>query len=608
MNQAVENTEKQKTEERNKIDGQQFYNAFAKGAEKVIEKRRSLDEINVFPVADSDTGKNMAQTLRSVAQASEPEESVGSVTQDMAQAALLSSRGNSGIILAQFLNGISKATKDRDRLHLEEFARAMKVAANHAYEATNQPVEGTILTVMREWSRSFSEFVSRKKDLMESLDYSLDTARQSLEDTKNRLKELREADVVDAGAKGFVLFLEGISTFFKEGSTASFSRFRNLEDAGSSHVIEESQGVEGPRYCTEVVLAGEELSTEELRSKAAEFGNSLVIAGGDGQYHVHIHTDKPGELVYELSKTGTVTDQKVDDMKKQHQAAYERESSVAIVTDSTCDLPEAVLDRLPVYTVPLQVNFGQDQYMDKVTIKPNQFYRMLEELEDEEEFPTSSQPSVGDFKNTYSYLLDHYDSILSLHISGKLSGTYETAVKAAEEFEEDRIAVIDSQQLSTSLGLVVQELAGELETDPNLEYLTKKAKELSDRSRILVSVRNLKYMIRGGRVSKLKGFLARILNFKPIISVEEGESELHGKPLLRSTNYRQILDMMGEADSEKGIKKYALGHVSAPEEASKLARMIENDLGLEPDYSMDISPLIGSHAGIGAVSVSYLTE
>lgn len=608
MNQAVENTEKRKIEKRNKIDGQEFYNAFAKGAEKVIEKRRSLDEINVFPVADSDTGKNMAQTLRSVAQASEPSESVGSVTQDMAQAALLSSRGNSGIILAQFLNGISKATKDRDHLQLEEFARAMNVAANHAYEATNQPVEGTILTIMREWSNSLSEFVTRKKDLLESLDYSLETARKSLEDTKNRLKELREADVVDAGAKGFVLFLEGISTFFREGSTASFSRFRNLEEVESSHGIEESQGVNGPRYCTEVVLTGEELSNEELRDKAAEFGNSLVIAGGNGQYHVHIHTNNPGELVYELSRTGTVTDQKVDDMKKQHQAAYERESSVAIVTDSTCDLPEETIDRLPVYPVPLKVHFGQDEYMDKVTIKPDQFYRMLEELGDEEEFPTSSQPSVGDFKKTYSYLLDHYDSILSLHLSGELSGTHQTAVKAAEDFDEERISVVDSQQLSTSLGLVIQELAGELEGEPDLDDLTERAKELSDRSRILVSVRNLKYMVRGGRVSKLKGFLARILNFKPIISVEDGESELHGKPILRSTNYRQILDMMEEADKEEGIKKYALGHVSAPEEASELAGMIEEELGLEPDYSMDISPLIGSHAGIGAVSASYLTE
>ncbi|MBS3765638.1 DegV family EDD domain-containing protein [Candidatus Bipolaricaulota bacterium] len=608
MNQAIEDRENTEIKEKKKIDGQELYNAFAKGAEKVIEKRKSLDEINVFPVADSDTGKNMARTLRSVAQSSKPEPSVGTVTKDMAQAALLGSRGNSGIILAQFLNGMSKATGDREHLHLDEFAHAMKVAANHAYEATNQPVDGTILTVMKDWSRSLNEFTSRKKDLMESLDYSLESARESLQETKSRLKELREADVVDAGAKGFVLFLEGVSTFFKEGSTASFSRLKDLDRETSPHSIEESQGVEGPRYCTEVVLTGDELDSEELKREAEQFGESLVVAGGNGQYHVHIHTDNPGQLVYQLEKTGVVADQKVDDMQKQHQAAYERETDVALVTDSTCDLPEEVIDSFPIYTVPLKVNFGDNQFMDKVTIKPEQFYQMLEELGSEDEFPTSSQPSIGDFLDTYSFLLEHYDSVLSLHLSGELSGTYEAALEAANRVDEERIRVVDSKQLSTSLGLVVQELAREIESGSEIDQLVKKAQKLSDKSRILVSVRDLKYMIQGGRVSKLKGLLARILNFKPIISVEDGESALHGKPLFRSTNYRQILNMMEGADEENGIKDYAIGHVSAESEAEKLTDMIEDQLGLEPDYTMDISPLIGSHAGIGAVAVSYLTE
>ncbi|MFP4135982.1 MAG: DAK2 domain-containing protein [Candidatus Acetothermia bacterium] len=607
MNQAVENQEKNDLKEE-KINGRELYNAFAKGAEKVIERRKSLDEINVFPVADSDTGKNMAQTLRSVARASSPESSVGTVTSEMAQAALLDSRGNSGIILAQFLNGMSKATRNRDQLHLDEFARTMKVAANHAYEATNQPVEGTILTVMREWASSFHEFASSKKDLMESFDYSLETARESLKETKSRLKELREADVVDAGAKGFVLFLEGVSSFFKEGSTASFSRFKELDDSAPDHPVERSRDVDGPRYCTEVVLTGDELGNEELKEKAVKFGNSLVVAGGDGQYHVHLHTDQPGEMVYELGKTGTVADQKVDDMKKQHQAAYERTSEIALVTDSTCDLPGEVIDHLPIYTVPLKVSFGDDQFTDKVTIKPDQFYRMLQELSDEEEFPTSSQPSIGDFVDTYSFLLEHYDSILSVHLSGKLSGTYEAAVEAADRVNEEKIQVVDSKQLSTSLGLIVQELAHDIESGSGMDQLVQKARELSERSRILVSVKNLKYMVRGGRVSRLKGFLARILNFKPIISVEDGESALHGKPLLRRTNYKQILDMMEDADQKNGITNYAIGHVSAEEEAEKLSEMIENRLGFEPDYTMDISPLIGSHAGIGAVSASYLTE
>ncbi len=591
-----------------KIDGEKFYNAFAKGAEKVIEKRKLLDDINVFPVADGDTGKNMAQTLRSIAENTKPTNSVGTVSEEMAQAALLSSRGNSGIIFAQFMNGISKATRQRDHLRLTEFARAMKVGANHAYKATSQPVEGTILTVMKEWSDSFHEFVSRKKDLPASLESSLKAANESLEETRTRLKVLREANVVDAGAKGFVLFLEGIMAFFKEGRTASFKKINDLEE-GTAHRIDESQGIAGPRYCTEVVLSEAKLNTDQLRDLAEGYGESLVIAGSAGKYHVHIHSDTPAELIYELQKTGTVVDQKVDDMQKQHEAVYERNGSIAIVTDSTCDLPEELVDRYPIYPVSLAVSFGEDQFLDKKTITPDQFYRMLEELGEDEEFPTSSQPSVGQFKETYSFLLDNYDSIVSLHISGELSGTVKAARKAAEEIDRERISIVDTRQLSTSLGLIVREVAQELTPESRREDLVELAKDLRKRTKILVSVRDLKYMVRGGRVNRLEGFLARLLNFKPIISLDEtGDSELHGKPLFRSTNYKQIVKMMKNPHNGSRIKNYAIGHVRAGGEAKKLARMIESEIGLSPDYTMDISPLIGSHAGIGAVSVSYLTE
>ncbi len=590
------------------IDGRKLYNAFAKGAEKVVEKRKLLDDINVFPVADGDTGKNMAQTLRSIAKNTKPDNSVGTVSKDMAQVALLSSRGNSGIILAQFFNGISKATGQRDHLQLTEFARAMKVGADHAYKATNQPVEGTILTVMREWAQSLHEYASNKNDLSESLENSLEVANNSLKKTKSRLEELREANVVDAGAKGFVLFLEGISAFFRKGETATFESIGELEKE-TSHHIGEDQGITGPRYCTEVVLTGESLKAEELGNLAEGYGESLVIAGSEGQYHIHIHTDNPAELIYELEKTGTVAEQKVDDMQKQHEAVYERSTEIAIVTDSTCDLPREVIDELPIYPVPLTVNFGDDQFLDKSTITPDQFYRMLEELEEDEEYPSSSQPSIGQFKQKYSFLLDHYDSILSLHIAGELSGTVEAARKAAKEVDESRISVVDTRQLSTSLGLIVQEVANRLEDGLDRQELVDLTKKLRRKAKILVSVKDLKYMVRGGRVNRLEGFLARLLNFKPIISLDKtGNSELHGRPLLRRTNFDQIIEMISNPHNDSKVKRYAIGHVRAKEEAEELAGTIEEEIGLSPDYTMDISPLIGAHAGIGALSVSYLTE
>ncbi|MBS3740403.1 DegV family EDD domain-containing protein [Candidatus Bipolaricaulota bacterium] len=591
-----------------KIDGEKLYNAFAKGAEKVIEKRKLLDDINVFPVADGDTGKNMAKTLRSIAEKTRPEKSVSRVSKDMAHAALVNSRGNSGIIFAQFINGVSKATEKREHLQLTEFAHAMKVGANHAYKATSHPVEGTILTVMKEWAHSLQKLASEKRDLFESLDHSLEAANKSLRETKSRLKELREANVVDAGAKGFVLFLEGIQTFFKDGQTASFDKIEDLEEKSTVH-IDEKQGLAGPRYCTEVVLTGESLESDELRDLAEEYGDSLVIAGAEGQYHVHIHTDRPAELIYKLQETGTIADQKVDDMMKQHQAVYERETEVALVTDSTCDLPQEVIDDYPVYPVPLSVNFGVNQFLDKETISPDQFYRMLEDLGRDEEYPTSSQPSVGQFKETYSFLLEHYDSIVSLHIAEALSGTVDAAREAAKEVDESKITVIDTRQLSTSLGLLVEEIAHKLKKGADHKDLVKLSKTLRRKAKILVSVKDLKYMVQGGRVNRLEGFLARLLNFKPIISLDEkGESELHGRPLLRKTNFNQILDMVKNPHNDSRVEKYAIGHVRAPEEAKELAEMIENETGLTPEYTMDISPLIGAHAGIGAVSVSYLTE
>lgn len=591
-----------------KIDGEKLYNAFTKGAEKVIEKRKLLDDINVFPVADGDTGKNMAKTLRSIAEKTRPEKSVSNVSKDMAHAALVNSRGNSGIIFAQFMNGVSKATEKQEHLQLTEFAHAMKVGANHAYKATSHPVEGTILTVMKEWAHSLQELASEKRDLFESLDHSLKAANKSLQETKTKLKELREANVVDAGAKGFVLFLEGIQAFFKDEQTATFDNIGELEDESTVH-IDEKQGLSGPRYCTEVVLTGESLESDKLRDLTEEYGDSLVIAGADGQYHVHIHTDSPAELIYKLKETGTIADQKVDDVMKQHQAVYERNTEIALVTDSTCDLPQEVIDDYPVYPVPLSVNFGVDQFLDKVTISPDQFYRMLEDLGKNEEYPTSSQPSVGQFKETYSFLLEHYDSVVSLHIAEALSGTVEAAREAAKEVEESKISVVDTRQLSTSLGLIVQEVAKGLKEGLDHQELVDLTKSLRNKAKILVSVKDLKYMVRGGRVSQLKGVLARILNFKPIISLDEsGESELHGKPLFRGTNFNQILEMTQNTHNNSAVKKYAIGHVHAPEEARKLADVIESEIGLSPDYTMDISPLIGAHAGIGAVSVSYLTE
>jgi DegV family protein with EDD domain len=174
---------------------------------------------------------------------------------------------------------------------------------------------------------------------------------------------------------------------------------------------------------------------------------------------------------------------------------------------------------------------------------------------------------------------------------------------------ELKIDVIDSRQLATSLGVVVSQVAELLDSEPSHDAIVAHAKELCGRAKILVSVRTLEYMVRGGRVSPLKGFMAKLFNLKPIVSVDaDGKSQLYGKSFGYQANIQKIRKMVNQAATEHGLAKIAVGHVDALEDAEALASQLEADTGLPVSYIYPVSPIIGVHAGIGAVCVSYLTK
>lgn len=593
-----------RSNEPTRIDGHRLYHSFLRGAEEVIKKKKAIDEINVFPVSDGDTGENLAKTLRSVAHRTAAVESVSTVSNNMAEAALMGSQGNSGIIFAQFLQGISRAAEDNYTLDLNEYARVMQEAAEYVYQVTNEPVEGTILTVMRDWAQALDRFTEHRKSLAEAVEDSLQAARNSLRKTTYQLEVLQREGVVDAGAKGFVHFLEGVFQFLRDGQPANFTG-SSAQPESLTHTTG-SKTAPSPRYCTEALLKVGNSDLSQLRQQLESLGESIMVARAGQKARIHIHTDNPPELFGLAKERGQVLQSKVDDMLRQYQAANTQHPDVAVVTDSTCDLPPEVIDRYNIHVIPLRISFGPHKFLDKIGHTPDQFYQALEQLEPEDEYPQSSQPPVSDFVDTYSFLLDHYDSVLSLHLASPLSGTYDVAVRAAEEVE-DKIEVIDTKQLSTSLGLIVCEVARSVENGASLQHVAEQTRQLRDKAKILVSVRNLKYMIRGGRVSKLKGFLANLVNFKPIISLDKtGDSELYGRAIFRRSNFRQMVEIMKDRDQENGIKSYAIGHAHAEDMGRELAEQIQGALGTGPEYIMDISPLIGSHAGSGAVSVSFV--
>ena len=195
------------------LDGRNLYYTFIAGARKVIEHQVELNKINVFPVNDGDTGTNLASTIRAVIDSLHPHRSYKITADRIAETTLMNARGNSGIIFAQFLYGMSTETGNYKTITISQFAESIKKSVRYIYEAVSNPVEGTMLTVIKDWANYIYENRYRITDFNELFISSMNVLNKSLIETKSKLAVLAKANVVDAGARGFVFFVEGITDF-----------------------------------------------------------------------------------------------------------------------------------------------------------------------------------------------------------------------------------------------------------------------------------------------------------------------------------------------------------------------------------------------------------
>lgn len=588
------------------INGKFLYYAFIAGGKQILQNQVELNRINVFPVNDKDTGSNLASTIRSVIDSIKPHKSYETMVNNIGHASLMGARGNSGVIFAQFLHGLGRETRDKSIITLPEFAETVKRSIPYIYEAIAKPMEGTMLTVIKEWS----EFLNSKKESVHNFEKiiidSLTVLEKSLAGTTAKLKELNKTGFVDAGAKGFVLFIKGIIDFIKDRNIRSL--VSEQEPAISLiHTEEISDEEIDFRYCTEAVIKNLTISKKEFQNILEKRGDSIVVAGSDSICRMHVHTNTPAELFHELKDYGLISYQKVDDMVRQQETAFKRKWNIALVTDSTCDLPMDLIDRYQVNVVPINLNFGDNHYLDKVTIQPEQFY---ERLETSEEFPRTSQINEQAFTNLYSHLASHYDAILAIHLTGKFSGTYMNSKKAGQRIEKEfgkPVHVIDSKNISGGLGLIVLKAAQEIEKGMPLDQIVHSVEKDLDQSKIFVSVRNLKYMIRGGRVSKPKGLLAKALGLNPVISMDkDGKSILFGKTFSQAASIVKVFRHIRNIGKGKAIWNYAILHADNSEGAKEAESEMKKITGRQAVSVVNISPVIGMHAGKGAVAVSLM--
>jgi len=599
------------------LNGRRLKNAIIAGAESVIMRKEYLNKINVFPVADGDTGTNMALTLKSVVDGLYEcdDSTVDAVVTCAADAALIGSRGNSGSILAQFYQGMAAGLAGKERVTAPEFGQSLLVAKAYAYEAMLEPKEGTILTVIRDWTNSILQLVQRTTDFKEIVAESIKTAKESLARTPDQLivngvPVLKKAGVVDSGAQGFVDMLQGIYDFMHKGNLREYlkRKFFSFVSTSSSDstIAEVSNATITFRYCTEFILEnGPNYDKSALRKTLIEHGNSLIIGGSATKTKVHIHTNEP-EKIFELaSRFGIVQKKKFEDMIAQHQAAFGKKS-IGIVTDSTCDLPDDYLEKHDVRIVPLQVRFGDDEYLDRVTISAQEFYQRLSASDI---LPKTSQPATAAFKQVYEDMLRIYDSIVGIFISSGISGTFQNARTTSKFFKDRKFAIIDSKITSLGMGILIKEAVKMRDEGKSLSEIEARLNDMSTRIRAYLSLETIDNLVRGGRLSKSKGLFAKLLHINPVLTFDD-----KGKivPLDKGVGSKGSLDKAIEYATRylEGKTNLQISVVYS----DKIARALYAKEQLSarfPDVPIEIaqiSPVLGTYGGPGTAAIIVYGE
>jgi len=585
----------------NSLTNELIFNSFMIGAKNVIKEKNNLNAINVFPVPDGDTGSNLASMMTSILERSKLGQDSMETMRSIADAAIVGARGNSGIIFAQYINGFSMGIK-KEIIDKDAFVEIVTEASDYAYKAIAKPVEGTIITLMRTWAHSLTHLKDAASTFIDWMMKSFKQVKQDLVKTTEMLAVLKENKVVDAGAKGFVHFIEG---FIKalNGEEVSLD-FEEVEMIDHPHV--DHLDVTQKRYCTEALIRGDHFNTDEIKPILETLGDSLVFAGSDRTLRIHAHTDHPDDVFAYLNSIGRLAEQKVDDMKMQYEVINQRKYPIALVTDSIADLPVELVEKYQIHMFPLNLMIDKTSFLDKITIHSSRFYDMMNTLK---VYPTSSQPNAKSLENFFSFLTTYYNDVIVLTVSQKMSGTYRAFVDAASKFEKHNIRVVDSRQNSGAEGLLVLKAAEMIEAGEKIDDIVASLERLRRQTKILVSVKTLKYMVRSGRVGKVSGWVGRVLNLKPVISIDEaGNGFIFNKGLsLRGSN-NKIKNHVQEIEKKYGIETYAIVHANATDRANQYAKVYEEIIGKRPRYIMDISSVVAMNAGIGAVAIAYIRK
>lgn len=590
------------------LDGDTLAIALTSGIHRVMGEQELLNRINVFPVADSDTGTNLSLSLSSALGVlrGPDEKHLGTMLAAVADALLDGARGNSGAIVAQFFQGMSDSAGEITRFTTYTFSKAVRAGSEYAHDALSQPREGTILSVIAAFADSIDYQVSddRETDFSLVVENAVQRVEEALANTPNQLEVLRNAGVVDAGAKGFAELVAGISDFLSDGTVVPMPNIALQLDIEPPVDFAEADNESRFRFCTECLVTAADIDRRKLREAFAEIGDSFVLAGTKGKARIHIHVDDP-DAVFDIARRfGRLSAEKADDMHRQQHSVHDASRRFAVITDSAADIADDDMERLDIHMVPCRIQFGDRGYLDKVSITIDEFYA---ELESNPAHPTTSQPAPGDFRRQFQFLASHFGGVLSVNLTSAASGTFEAArLAASRTIAPGRIHVIDSLNASMGQGQLVVLAAECADRGVDIDTTIQLLEAQIPRTRTYALLRDLRYAVRGGRLPPWVKTIAGLLRLMPIICTRtDGQISLAGFLVGSHNRIGRFAKFVARRAAQNQSIEVGIGHANCDNDAAKLEQELRSRLPAIKKFTLiGLGTALGVHGGPGTLLVS----
>jgi DegV family protein with EDD domain len=568
---------------------QSLQNAIISGVDRIAAWSDLLDDINVFPIADGDTGRNLIASLTPLRQLNGNKE-------DTIQQLLMSARGNSGNIATQFLSGLLTADST------DILADAIKLGRDAAWQAVSDPIPGTMLTVFdalvefveNEAFKSSENYVTRITSHLE----------KTVQSTPEQLPILKSAGVVDSGALGMYVFLEG---FFNslinqaDKCVPITSRFKGLLQIKPNFQERLEAG-----YCVDFVVQVEGRAEDKM-AQLAELGESTVIIPHNEYLKVHLHTEDPVGVREKIEEIGTIINWEDEDLSEQVRQFMQtqKQGKVHIMTDAAGSLTRTDAQNLGFSLLDSYI-VTKDKSLPETLFSPDEIYQIMR---DRQKISTS-QSSNFERHQSYQSVLEQYESVLYLSVGSVFTGNYKVACNWKKQHDKDnRFIILDTTAASGRLAVIViavSRFAAEMDNPPKVVEF---ARQTIDKAEEYVFLDKLKYLAAGGRLSKSSAFFGDMLHMKPIISpLAEG-----AKKVGIARNKQSQLDFAYEkldAGLKKGSRTLIMleysDNRSWVEQVPKMQiaqRFPSAEIMLQP-----LSLTSGIHMGPGTWAVAFLPD